>query len=115
MIKTSTMRAPEPQRYPGASRLDADARARATDLPVLLPSAQRLATFARSEGVLGLARLRLQGSHGIVLAIVFVVACGVAQAQGASGGAPILETIWKWTPLLAWGFVFNLVISFLAM
>jgi polar amino acid transport system permease protein len=115
MIKTSTMHAPKRQLCAGVTRLDGNARQRATDMPVLLPSAQRLAAIARSEGVLGLARLRLQRSHGIALAIVFVVACGVAQAQGASGSASILETIWKWTPLLAWGFVFNLVISFLAM
>ncbi|HXR57409.1 MAG TPA: amino acid ABC transporter permease [Casimicrobiaceae bacterium] len=79
--------------------------AQASVLPVLLPVRAREA--ARS--------LRLSGGHGVALVAVFVLACGVAQAQAQPGAPSILETIWKWTPLLARGFVFNLAISFLAM
>jgi polar amino acid transport system permease protein len=79
--------------------------ARAGVLPVLLPMRRR-----------GPARpLRLSGAHGLALVAVFVLACGVAQAQAQAGDPSIFETIWKWTPLLARGFVFNLVISFVAM
>jgi len=79
--------------------------AQASVLPVLLPVRAREA--ARS--------LRLSSGHGVALVAVFVLACGVAQAQAQPGAPSILETIWKWTPLLARGFVFNLAISFLAM
>ena len=44
-----------------------------------------------------------------------MIGCGVAQAQADAGHPSILDTLWKWTPLLAKGFVFNLAISFVAM
>ena len=91
------------------------ARPASTDLPVLLPSAARLAAAARVErspgGVVG----RLRGAHGVSLFLLFLVVCGVAQAQGGTGGPTVLETIWKWTPLLLRGFLFNLAISASAM
>ena len=61
------------------------------------------------------ACVRLNASQGVLLASAFVVACGIAQAQVQDGQPSIFETIWKWTPLLARGFVFNLAISFVAM
>ena len=63
----------------------------------------------------GTGPVRLHASQGVVLAFAFAVACGVAQAQAGAGDPSILATIWKWTPLLARGFVFNLAISFVAM
>ncbi|HSU44789.1 MAG TPA: amino acid ABC transporter permease [Casimicrobiaceae bacterium] len=92
------------------ARGDATARV----LPVLLPAAGRLARAALRERVAGPA-LRLRASHGAALLVAFVLACGIAQAQTAAGNPSIIETLWKWTPLLARGFVFNLAISFLAM
>jgi polar amino acid transport system permease protein len=92
------------------ARGDATARA----LPVLLPAAERIARTALCERLAGPA-LRLRGSHGVALFAAFVLACGIAQAQTAAGYPSIIETLWKWTPLLARGFVFNLAISFLAM
>ena len=90
-------------------------RPTSTDLPVLLPSAARLAAAARVErspgGVVG----RLRGAHGVSLFLLFLVVCGVAQAQGGAGAPTVLETIWKWTPLLLRGFLFNLAISASAM
>ena len=79
--------------------------AEASVLPVLLPVPARGVTPA----------LRLSAGHGFALVAVFVFACSVAKAQAQSGDPSILETIWKWTPLLARGFVFNLAISFVAM
>ena len=83
-------------------------------LPVLLPAAGRLTRTALRERLAAPA-LRLRASHGIALFAAFVLACGIAQAQTATGNPSIVETLWKWTPLLARGFVFNLAISFLTM
>jgi polar amino acid transport system permease protein len=83
-------------------------------LPVLLPVAGQLARTALRERIVGPA-LRLRASHGAALFAAFVLACGIAQAQTAAGNPSIVETLWKWTPLLARGFVFNLAISFVAM
>jgi polar amino acid transport system permease protein len=83
-------------------------------LPVLLPAASQLAQTALRERRDGW-RLRLQASHGVALLAAFVTGCAIAQAQAQPGNPSILETIWKWTPLLARGFVFNLAISFMAM
>jgi len=83
-------------------------------LPVLLPSAERLIQGALRERETG-PTLRLERSHGVALIIAFVCGCGIAQAQSQASDPSILATIWKWTPLLARGFVFNLAISFMAM
>jgi polar amino acid transport system permease protein len=80
-----------------------------TDLPVLLPGAARMARRAGSP------RLALRAEHGVVLFAIFVIGCGIAQAQVGTDQPSILATLWKWTPLLARGFVFNLAISFVAM
>ena len=97
----------------GAAKIDAAPRS--TDLPVLLPGAAQLACRAVDERRAGSARLALRAEHGFALLAVFVVGCGLAEAQGGGDNPSILETIWKWTPLLARGFVFNLAISFVAM
>ena len=86
-----------------------------TDLPVLLPCATRLAQAARAERNAGHFMLRLRAEHGVALFVVFLVACGAAQVQSAAAGPSIFETIWKWTPLLLRGFIFNLAISASAM
>jgi polar amino acid transport system permease protein len=86
-----------------------------TDLPVLLPAAYRCARLAAAERTRGVPPLRLHGRHGLALLALFAVGCGVAQAQLGASQPSILETIWKWTPLLLRGFLFNILISFLAM
>ncbi len=86
-----------------------------TDLPVLLPAAARLGRRAAAERIAGAPRLRLRAEHGIALLVVFVISCGIAQAQAGPDQPSILATLWKWTPLLLRGFVFNLAISFVAM
>jgi len=84
-------------------------------LPVLLPAAERIARAAFRERTQGMPMLRLTASHGVALVGVFLVGCGLARAQAQTYDPDVLATIWKWTPLLARGFVFNLAISFLAM
>jgi polar amino acid transport system permease protein len=86
-----------------------------TDLAVLLPGAARVARGAAAERRAGSPRLALRAEHGVVLFAVFVIGCGIAQAQAGADQPTILATIWKWTPLLLRGFVFNLAISFVAM
>jgi len=84
-------------------------------LPVLLPAAERMARTALRERANGAPLLRLRAAHGIALLVTFAVGCALAQSQVLPTNPSILETIWKWTPLLARGFVFNLAISFVAM
>lgn len=86
-----------------------------TDLPVLLPAAAWLSNAAASERTAGTFSLRLQLVHGVALFVLFAVGCSVAEAQAQPGQPSIIATIWKWTPLLLSGFVFNLAISALAM
>jgi polar amino acid transport system permease protein len=86
-----------------------------TDLPVLLPAATRLARCAAVERTAGLFTLRLRAEHGVALLALFLVGCGIAEAQAQAGHPSILSTLWKWTPLLLRGFLFNLAISAVAM
>ena len=86
-----------------------------TDLPVLLPAASRLARAAATERTTGTFSLRLRPAHGVALFVLFAITCGIAEAQGAAGYPSIFATIWKWTPLLLSGFLFNLAISAIAM
>jgi polar amino acid transport system permease protein len=87
----------------------------ATDLPVLLPAAVRLARDADAERTAGVFRWRLHPAHGLALLVLFMIGCGLAQAQVQPGQPSILATLWKWTPVLLRGFLFNLVISAVAM
>jgi polar amino acid transport system permease protein len=100
----------------GATRvLGRPGAARVTPLPVLLPAASALARRAQCERSAGVTAWRLEPRHGVALVVVFLLGCGLAQAQTQAGHPSIAATLWKWTPLLARGFVFNLAISFLAM
>ncbi len=84
-------------------------------LAVLLPAAERMTCRALRDREAGSQTLRLESSHGVVLLVAFLCGCGIAQAQSQVSDPSIFTTLWKWTPLLARGFVFNLAISFLAM
>jgi len=74
-------------------------------LPVLLPFRPRPAAPATSWIGSGLALI-------VVLLAVLVLA---GEARAGPGEPGILALIWKWTPLMFRGFLFNLLISVLAM
>ena len=85
-----------------------------SDLPVLTPAAERLRARARDERCFGAPAPRLRAAHG--LALLVLLAAGLAHAQGAGGGGEgALAAVWRWVPLLLQGFVFNVAISVLAM
>jgi len=92
-----------------------DALPQGTDLPVLLPAAARLLRTAAVERTGGVFMLRLRAKHGVALVALFLIGCGIAEAQVQAGHPSILATLWKWTPLLLRGFLFNLLISAIAM
>jgi polar amino acid transport system permease protein len=52
---------------------------------------------------------------GIALVAAFVASVVVAQVQAVSGKPSVVDLLIKWTPLLATGFLFNLLISVFAM
>lgn len=87
-----------------------------TDLPVLLPAAERLAAESARERTLGAPALRLRAWHGLAVAAVLVASATVAWAQQAPAQpGTFSEALVRWAPLLVSAFVFNIVISFLAM
>jgi len=91
----------------GAHTFARNARAAETQ-----PLAERMAAYAaalRYED-LDAATIERVKSH-----VIDVLGCGIAEAQAGVDNPSILATLWKWTPLLARGFVFNLAISFIAM
>ncbi|MEO8674394.1 MAG: amino acid ABC transporter permease [Casimicrobiaceae bacterium] len=81
-----------------------------TDLAVLPPIALPRATGDRSSGA-----VLFSARTGAALLAIFVVSVAVAQVEAPSAKATVLELLAKWTPLLAKGFVFNLLISVCAM
>jgi polar amino acid transport system permease protein len=62
-------------------------------------------------------RLRLRAWHGIALAVGLLLSAGIAEAASGPKGSSfwVISTLLKWTPLLAEGFLLNLIMSFLAM
>jgi polar amino acid transport system permease protein len=50
-----------------------------------------------------------------LLAATFLVSSALAADQDAFGPSSIPATLWRWAPLLLWGFLFNLAISVLSM
>jgi polar amino acid transport system permease protein len=87
-----------------------------TDLPVLLPAADRLQRHAVRDRLTGWPRLNLKLSDGCVLFSLFVLTACAAEAQAVAGGRePAMVAVARWIPLLLQGFVFNIVISILSM
>jgi polar amino acid transport system permease protein len=74
-------------------------------LPVLLPFRPRPAPPAPAWFGSGLA----------LIASLLAVVVLAGEARAAPGQPGILALIWKWTPLMFRGFLFNLLISILAM
>ncbi len=74
--------------------------------PVLLPAAPPAKT----------PTLQPRAWHGAALALVVLLAAGIADAQAAPGAhSSVFAALAKWTPLLLRGFAFNLLISFFSM
>lgn len=63
----------------------------------------------------GIPRLRLRARYGLWLVCGWLLAVAAAQAQTQPPEASAVATLVKWAPLLLSGFLFNLVISFVAM
>ncbi len=83
------------------------------DLAVVLPLSPALDP-ARNGGARWPLFHGYRGLAGIAL-LILAFALTQAHAQTGPGALSIIATIWKWTPLMASGFVLNVVISFLAM
>lgn len=84
-----------------------------TDLPVLL-TPRAIGAVPRQEPWAP----RLTAWHGAALAAVLVLSVAAAEAQTAASVPDALSipaTLIKWTPLLAQGFLLNIIMSFLAM
>ena len=59
--------------------------------------------------------LLLSGRSGLALLTVFVASMAIAEVSAPAARPSVLDLLIKWTPLLATGFLFNLLISFFAM
>ena len=81
-----------------------------TELAVLPPVALPRPIGDRSSGA-----VLLSARTGAALLAVFLVSVAVAQVVPPAAKASVPELLAKWTPLLAKGFVFNLLISVCAM
>ncbi len=93
-----------------------------TDLPVLLPVAEKARRAALIERREGTYRLNMQPRHAVWVVALFAVACGTAQAATPAGLIGPMEAIFKWMGFILWGpaggltgFSLNLIISFFAM
>ncbi len=90
------------------------AHERSGALPVLLPKSDVLRALERRDESAGFSP-PLGVKVGFALAAVFLLSTAVATAQGGAEKPSVFALLVKWTPLLASGFVFNILISFLAM
>ena len=96
--------------------------AKRSELPVLLPLATRPRRAAAIERRDGGYHLNLQPRHAIWVVILFVAACGAAQAATPAGLISPVDALIKWSGFILWGpeggltgFALNLIISFFAM
>lgn len=80
-------------------------------LPVLLPFRPGAEAWP-GAGSVGADRHLL---FGLALAAAFIAFQAAAYAATGGGKPGVFETIWRWTPFLLGGFVWNIVISALAM
>jgi polar amino acid transport system permease protein len=83
---------------------------KAVSFAVLSPVALPQASGDRSSGA-----ALFSARTGLLLLAAFVVSAAVAQVETPAAKATVPELLVKWTPLLAKGFLFNLLISVCAM
>jgi len=82
-------------------------------LAVLPPPAAALSVRSATDRSCGAAFVTARS--GATLAVVFVASAAFAQAAAPADKPGVLDLLIKWTPLLAQGFLFNLLISVGAM
>ncbi len=84
-------------------------------LPILHAPAERLAAdrWRESTGLGGSPPLT--GRVLVILAVMIALSTVAAQAQIGSARTGVLATLLKWSPLILKGFIFNILISVLAM
>ena len=63
----------------------------------------------------GCGPFRLHGRYGLFIAAVFLVSSAATWAQAGAAQPSIFSVLVKWTPLLFSGFLFNILISVMAM
>ncbi|OUR76069.1 polar amino acid ABC transporter permease, partial [Marinomonas sp. 42_23_T18] len=86
-----------------------------TDLPVLLPAAKRLARKDERDAIWGFGLMRPSGRQLSVFAIFLILITGVAEARSPDNQQGIISILIEWTPFLFEGFLFNILISAMAM
>lgn len=57
----------------------------------------------------------IERRHGALLLLGLLLSVGAAEAATGSAAWSVVATLWRWTPLLLEGFVFNIAISLIAM
>jgi polar amino acid transport system permease protein len=90
---------------------------RGTDLAVLLPPGPALACPVVDARGIGFTErvFAPRVMAGLMVLFAAVVAVGEAEAQAGPARAGIAALLWKWAPLVFTGFLFNLLVSVLAM
>lgn len=86
-----------------------------TDLPVLLPAAKRLARKDERDAIWGFGLMRPSGRQLSVFAIFLILITSVAEARSPDNQQGIISILIEWTPFLFEGFLFNILISAMAM
>lgn len=86
-----------------------------TDLPVLLPIADRMAKRAAYDREVGIFGLQLKARHGFWLALLAFSTTFAAHAQSTSEIESVFTVLWRWKAFLLESFLFNILISFMAM
>jgi polar amino acid transport system permease protein len=96
--------------------------AKSTDLPVLLPVAEKTRRAALIERREGTYRLNMQPFHLVWAVVLFAFAIGTAQAATPAGLIGPMAALFKWMSFILigpagelTGFSLNLIISFCAM
>jgi polar amino acid transport system permease protein len=81
-----------------------------------MPAAQQLHQRVEYERLGGVPRLQLKAAQGFgLLGIVLVSATAVSYGQADAQQPGVFSIMVKWTPLLLQGFLFNILISIMAM
>ena len=84
-------------------------------MDVLLPKSKVLLQRGQRDRIAGIYRLELTAWHGFALLVVLLASAGLAQAQAEPQADSVFAVIWRWKGFLLEGFLFNILISFLAM